>query len=135
MIYFLISVPDNGPIFDGAVLTSQDTAVVSWIELDFTNKTHLDFLNSYEYESFKVTMQSLPLDYTAEAPTPTTEPYESTNFTFTSDHFEVYRIGVAITNSHGSGPEREICVALGEHSEYLSLFIKHFHLRVIVKYV
>lgn len=104
------------------MLDSEDTATVSWIGLDFTNKTHLDFLNSYEYVEFQVSMQPLPLDYSAPStPTLTVRPYESTNYTFTSDHFEVYRIGVAITNSHGTGAEREICVALGEHSKYFSL--------------
>ena len=93
MIVILISVPDNGPIFDGAVLDSEDTATVSWIGLDFTNKTHLDFLNSYEYVEFQVSMQPLPLDYSAPStPTLTVRPYESTNYTFTSDHLSLIHI-------------------------------------------
>ena len=88
-------------------------------------------MNSYEYVEFQVSMQPIPVDISVP-PVYSVEPYESTNFTFTSDHYVVYRIGVAITNSHGTGPEREICVALGEHSEYLSSYISYSFIFVMV---
>ena len=111
----IFSVPDGGPIFKSAFLTSNDTAVVTWIEIDFSNKTHLDFVNDYDYIEFKVSLQRLPLD--SSSPVSSTEPKGKNNFTFTSDHFSVFRVGVAIKNNGGTGPEQELCVALGEDGE------------------
>ena len=125
--------PDNGPIFEGAYLVSNETAVVTWIDVDLENKTHLDYVNDYDFTEFEVTLNPLPIDPSLTSPSAVVVPKGQHNFTFTEDHFSVFRIGVAIKNSHGTGPERSICVALGEDGMYaMDLFVLAFFSLVLI---
>ena len=111
-------------------MNSSDTVQVFWEPIDLANELHLDFVNSYDFLSFEVTVEPVYPSLSQISSTQQTvmKPGDNATFTLTNDDFLVFKVGISVTNNFGTGPKQNSCFALGENGEFyeLNVLLRNF---------